>query len=301
MQFDTLWEQYENKKQHQRKRHKLIVTVCAVCLLISGVGVGATQLYNVDRVDYAFEKDPSVVGRWETVDFVATPEAFSPSDRTKVSEDMFKAFAFISTGEILIENGGVLYLSGLSYTKDHVLHTGDMTDASYTIKDIDHDKYMFLQWKSGDYTDRLMKPKYYVLKQVDALDRVVPESVSVRHDAMPTVFEVDEQLVGEWTAIDYITDVESYVKVTDKRDRIPLNGVTFKPNGQMTMSMKHQSHFGTSNIEWTKGVIYLRSDSCSEGYVVKTIEGQDLLFFPWLNGDVVYRGDAVKYYVLKKK
>lgn len=301
MQFDSLWQQYENKLHQKARRHKIIVTVCALCLIVSGVGVGATQLYNIDRVDYAFEKDQALVGFWETVDFVSNPELFNPSKTGNVGEDMYKAFAFISTGEILVQDKGKLNLSGLSYTKDHVLHTGDMTDASYSIKDIDNVKYMFLQWKSGDYTNRLMTPKYYVLKQIDTVDRTVPESVSVRNDVIPTVFEVDNQLIGEWTTIDYIEDIDSYTTLIDKHERMALGEVNFKQYGQIALRFKNQSYTGISSMEWTKGVIYSRSDSCSETYVMKTIEGQEVLFFPWLNGDVVYRGDAVKYYVLKKK
>ena len=45
-------------------------------------------------------------------------------------------------------------------TKDQFLQQYE-----YLIKEIAGSKYMFFEWKSGDYTIRHMKPKYYVLKK----------------------------------------------------------------------------------------------------------------------------------------
>ena len=46
-----------------------------------------------------------------------------------------------------------------------MIHRGDKTAAKYEIKKIGDNEYLFLEWKSGDYTIRHMKPKYYVLKK----------------------------------------------------------------------------------------------------------------------------------------
>jgi bla regulator protein BlaR1 len=74
--------------------------------------------------------------------------------------------------------GGDLYLKGLtfrakgwmtghmwSWTKGAVLDDADKTASRYTIKEIGGEKYMFLEWKSGDYVIRHQKPEYYVLKK----------------------------------------------------------------------------------------------------------------------------------------
>ncbi len=45
------------------------------------------------------------------------------------------------------------------------MHSGSKTASKYIIKEIDGGKYMFFEWKSGDYTIRGMKPYYYVLKK----------------------------------------------------------------------------------------------------------------------------------------
>jgi bla regulator protein BlaR1 len=39
------------------------------------------------------------------------------------------------------------------------------TASHYTIKKIKGSEYLFMEWKSGDYTIRGMKPAYYVMRR----------------------------------------------------------------------------------------------------------------------------------------
>jgi len=52
-----------------------------------------------------------------------------------------------------------------TWTKGVVMHSGDRTASRYAIKEINGARYMFFEWKSGDYTIRGNKPEYYVLKK----------------------------------------------------------------------------------------------------------------------------------------
>ena len=53
-----------------------------------------------------------------------------------------------------------------TWTKGLICHSGNRTASRYILKEMDGAAYMFFEWKSGDYTIRRMKPKYYVLKKV---------------------------------------------------------------------------------------------------------------------------------------
>jgi len=46
------------------------------------------------------------------------------------------------------------------------LHQGDKTASKYYIKEIDGTKYLFMEWKSGDYKYRGEVKGYYVLRKV---------------------------------------------------------------------------------------------------------------------------------------
>jgi len=112
----------------------------------------------VDKIDYPFVNDPEVVGRWESVDFVANINDFKPGIKPGQMELYLK--------EMIILDNGRTHKPWWTWTKGLIFHSGDKTAAKYHIKEIDGSTYMFFEWKSGDYTIRHMKPRYYVLKKI---------------------------------------------------------------------------------------------------------------------------------------
>lgn len=115
----------------------------------------------IDKIDYPFVNDPNVIGKWISVDFVQKPEDFKASE------------AHWSDGLYLKELN--CFVGGTTsgpwrWTKGLVLHPGDKTAAHYTIKKIDNEQYMFLEWKNGDYTIRHEKPRYYVMRKETGID-----------------------------------------------------------------------------------------------------------------------------------
>jgi len=111
----------------------------------------------VDKIDYPFVNDPEVVGRWKSVDFVKTVEDFKPGTKHWRGDLYLKEM-------IIFENGRAK--GPWNWTKGLIIHPGDKTAAKYHIKEINGSTYMFFEWKSGDYTIRHMKPRYYVLKKI---------------------------------------------------------------------------------------------------------------------------------------
>jgi bla regulator protein BlaR1 len=110
----------------------------------------------VDKIDYPFVNDPEALGTWKSVDFIDNIEYYKPGTRE------FKGDLYLKE-LIILENGKTNW--AFTWTKGLILHSGDKTAAKYLIKEIDGTKYMFFEWKSGDYTIRHMKPGYYVLKK----------------------------------------------------------------------------------------------------------------------------------------
>lgn len=112
----------------------------------------------VDNINYPFVNDPRIIGIWTTVDYIENIDSFKPGVKQFNMDLYLKQMIFLS-------DGVVKDAPWWTWTKDHILHSGDKTDASYIIKDINGATYMFFQWKSGDYTIRGQKPWYYVLKK----------------------------------------------------------------------------------------------------------------------------------------
>jgi len=121
-----------------------------------------------DNINLPFANDDAVLGRWTSVDFVDEPGQFN-SERRHFRGDLFlKELKFLPGGETsarFATKEGVETSTVFTWMKGVVIQSGDKTAAKYEIKKIGDKEYLFLEWKSGDYTIRHMKPKYYVLKK----------------------------------------------------------------------------------------------------------------------------------------
>lgn len=185
--FEGLWEDYTMKKNGftHKKIYKILVLAAAITC-ISVTALPAAQSRRQDCIEIPFTSDEQLLGRWESVDFVKTIDDFNVNKQSW-SEDLYLyGLVFKENGIVhnLISNtpenqmdiaksfvykAGDIYetSSGFTWTKDYILHAGDITASKYTLKKIDGEDYMFLEWKSGDYIFwRLNKPYYYVLKKV---------------------------------------------------------------------------------------------------------------------------------------
>ncbi len=110
----------------------------------------------IDKIDYPFENDSNATGVWKSVDIVDDPDKFKP-DRPRWTGDLFFKGLTIFTN-------GATSMPAYIWTKGLLINEGSKTAAKYLVREIEGSKYMFFEWKSGDYTYSYMKPKYYVMK-----------------------------------------------------------------------------------------------------------------------------------------
>jgi bla regulator protein BlaR1 len=138
----------------------LVLAAPVVFLAASGVTINTTRVNGrlVDDINLPFVNDPEVLGEWYSVDFVRVPEDFVPGAKRFQGVLYLRKMVFLPTGSVQGQ-------PWLSWTKGVVMHSGDRTASRYTIKEINGARYMFFEWKSGDYTIRGNKPEYYVLKK----------------------------------------------------------------------------------------------------------------------------------------
>lgn len=137
----------------------------------NGMNGNAQQIIE-DKLDYDFVNDEEVLGKWEAVDFVKTENDFEVGKKSWKDDLYLKDLIFLPYGKMAQPIAGnhqsdeTTPVEWLTWTKGIVMHKGDKTASAYEIKEINGEKYMFYQWKSGDYIYRGMTPYYYVLKQV---------------------------------------------------------------------------------------------------------------------------------------
>jgi hypothetical protein len=112
----------------------------------------------VDNINLPFVDDPAAIGRWTSVDFVDSPEQFKPGSQSWGGK--------LYLQELVLLPGGKTPHFWQTWTKGVIMHQGDKTAEHYEIKEIGGTNYMFLEWKSGDYSYSRAKPAYYVLCKV---------------------------------------------------------------------------------------------------------------------------------------
>lgn len=105
------------------------------------------------------EKTRDPVGRWESVDFVASIEQFDPATKKWRGDLALKELTFLPDGKT-----DKLFWT---WENDILHHSGDNTDAKFVIKKISGKECLFLEWISGDVIHGRLPPKYYVLKKSD--------------------------------------------------------------------------------------------------------------------------------------
>jgi len=112
----------------------------------------------IDKIDYPFVNDSEVIGKWQSIDFIEKIENFMPKVK------LWKGDLYLDN--LTFKENGIIDNKDLTWTKNLVINAQLKTATKYTVKEIDGSKYMFFEWKSGDYTERGATPWYYVLKQV---------------------------------------------------------------------------------------------------------------------------------------
>ncbi|HEY9061902.1 MAG TPA: stalk domain-containing protein [Pseudobacteroides sp.] len=117
-----------------------------------------------DSMDYKFVLDKDVVGEWQQIDFVASPDQLDSTDITRRKYVQLGIHNFYDDGRevsyCIKSDGGMTE----KWTKGYVFGSMDgiTTISSYVIKQLDGKTFMFIQWKCSDYTVRGQKPNYYV-------------------------------------------------------------------------------------------------------------------------------------------
>ena len=307
IQFESVWNKASKNQGRVYSLRKvravpLIATMTLLCLFMAGFTYYKI-FRNIDKTDYPFVDDSRVIGKWEAVDFVKNIEDFSPGKKSWKSDLYLTSLVFIREGQMLFSaNSGNLGYTPATWTKDMILNKQDMTAGKYVIKEIDGSKYMFAEWKSGDYVFRNQIPWFYVLKNIDNKDYSDYQVETIKQDNVDYPFVDDAEVKGKWESVDFVKTIDSF-KPGEKSwlDSFALLGLNFGENGKLTFSSESET-VSPDYITWTKGMVLLNrgEEKTSSKCEIKNIDGTTYMFFEWKNGDYIYRGETPWYYVLKR-
>jgi bla regulator protein BlaR1 len=113
----------------------------------------------VDHPDMTFVDDPELTGTWISVGFVRETGAFTPGSPSGLLH--WKTAVFQPGGKTALTFTDST--SQGEWTKG-INKRGDKAE-KYQIKTLSGTPYLFVEWKSGDYSVRGDKPSYYVFEK----------------------------------------------------------------------------------------------------------------------------------------
>jgi len=298
--FSGLWDKYNrSNRSHRLSKLKVIPQAALVSLLVL-VLVGFVLTPRVDKIDYPFLDDPAVIGRWVTVDLVASPEKFLPGQKLFNKELYVTSLVFIKEGRMLwaISEGNGQLSPGLGqWTRGKVLDREYKTASLYTIKQIQGTNYMFCQWKNGDYRYFHRQPWYFVLKQVDDRDYSDYKPVQTV-DKTDYPFSIDQQAIGSWQAVDFVNHPDQFESgYTHLQEKPFIQTMEFHEDGTLLA----KALTGPRDLRWTRDYIIYEKDQTASHYFIKEIDDKTYMFMEWKNGDYMYRGIKPSYYVFEKQ
>lgn len=172
-----LQERIKEIMKNSKVTKKVIITMLFLVFCVVGIATiaGTLMLSNasestLDNIDMPFVNDPDVVGTWISVDFVKNISDFDPANKFWQANLYLEKLTFLNNGELSVKTIDMKKTEsafGSTWTKGYVLSQTYETASKYEIREIDGSKYMFFEWKSGDYIIRHMTPCYYILKKVN--------------------------------------------------------------------------------------------------------------------------------------
>lgn len=119
-----------------------------------------------DKIDYPFVDDFQMKGKWESVDFVENVDSFKPGVKSWLDDLYLTGLNVNENGHLTVTTTNGESSSSLTWTKGMIISRANKTASKCEVKEINGTTYMFFEWKSGDYTNKGMKPYYYVLKKI---------------------------------------------------------------------------------------------------------------------------------------
>ena len=126
----------------------------------------ASEIKVKDDTDIPFIADKKVFGFWNCVDYVNNFDEFKLGKKSCSNDLLLTKYIFENDGKLFVGYSDSDTLQTLNWSKDVVINKHIDTVSEYTIKEIDNETIMFVEWKSGDYSFGGKVNGYYVFQKV---------------------------------------------------------------------------------------------------------------------------------------
>lgn len=226
-----------------------------------------------------FINDENAVGKWNYVFSVENMIEYQNGNYYFDNDILLKELYFLPEGED--------YWIFEGWTKGEIYHYSGVKYI-YSIKD----NKLFLEVYNEDNQYETM----LVFEKVSN-KKFSKKEISICDD-VDIPFVQDENLVGVWNVIDYISisDIQNYIPKQSERNLFVQKFIVTK-NGEC---IREDSQQNLLKQYWTKGYILNKHIKTASAYTIREIENEQYLFMEWKSGDYTFAGKVTGAYVFKK-
>jgi hypothetical protein len=246
-----------------------------------------------NSIQSSFAAEPTVLGKWIAVDYVPKTDDFVPDQRQYKKTLILRALQFIEPSTVYWSfNNNVVKQTSFG---EAAIETVNGYSARYTIKTLEGQDYLFVDWMTVDVIEGKQSAWRYVLKR-ENMD-LAAEASEQQSDESDSGIVNNSNVLGKWVSVDFVREMDQF-DPSQKfwRDSLYLTGLEFQNNKRVWFSFNNNSRFQHS---WVPGKVEA-GQSRPAFYTVKNIDGNLYMFFEWISGDVTIRGQKPCYYVLKQ-
>ncbi len=118
-----------------------------------------------DDTNIPFIKDDKVIGFWDCIDYVHNFDEFELGKKFCKNNLVLTKYIFENDGKLFVGYHDSEALYPMNWSKGVVINKNASTVSEYTIKEINNETIMFVEWKSGDYAFGGKVNGYYVFKR----------------------------------------------------------------------------------------------------------------------------------------
>lgn len=230
-----------------------------------------------ERVMKPFINDEHVIGKWVYQASAISKEAYKNNDFYYDEDALLQELYFLPNGEG--------YWIFDRWTNGVLYHYSNTTYKYYL-----EDEKLFLEVtnENNEYEITLIYSK------VDS-NKYTKEEIEIK-DNTDIEFIFDEESVGSWKSIDYISIESKNDYIPGHKDNLFLKGLTISANGDC---FKEFSNGSIYKINWSKNFILDHKSSTTSNYIIKNIDNKKYLIMDWKSGDYVYGGKIYGCYVFE--
>lgn len=229
-----------------------------------------------ERVMQPFVNDENAIGKWNYVCSAISKDAYLKNDYYFDDDALMQELYFLPNGQgywifdrwskgVLYHFAGNIYKYSIEGNKLFVEVTNEDNEYEITL----------------------------VYERVDSKEYLIEEIE--RKDNTDMNFVMEENAIGSWEVIDYISVENKFNYVPNKKENLFLKGLSIMSNGDC---FKEYSNGRIDKIKWTRG--YILGVNLASSYVIRNIGNEEYLIMDWKSGDYVYGGKVYGCYVFKK-